>query len=220
VSDGFNHRNPGGARVFPEKWQDYRPKQALDGISASMRPEMACGKGPDMHSGLSVNPVTRYDLLLNHRGDKYMKLFISTLTALCMLCLVNTAAFAQAQIAESLLIHLDLDLDKSALSPTNVQVKIHATDHYADYYFASPADPGEGDEIDWNQDLQIMVSDNVPMRLIFHISDTNGAALPAGYTVDWDMSGDSGEESGNSFIIPAGTSGDMSLSVQGSVTSQ
>lgn len=149
-----------------------------------------------------------------------MKILALLVAIISLVCTTSTVSFAQAHIAESLLIHLDLDLDKSAISPTNVQVKIHATDHYADYYFASPNDPGEDDEIDWNQDLQIMASDTVPMRLIFHISDTNGAALPTGYTVDWDMSSDSGDQSGNSFIIPADTSGDMSLSVQGSVTSQ
>ena len=149
-----------------------------------------------------------------------MKILTLLVAVMSLMFATSTTSFAQPQIAESLLIHLDLDLDKSALSPTNVQVKIHATDHYADYYFASPLDPGEGDEVDWNQDLQIMVSDNVPMRLIFHVSDTSGAALPAGYTVQWDMSSDSGQQSGNAFIIPAGTSDDMNLSVQGTVTSQ
>lgn len=147
-----------------------------------------------------------------------MKILTLLVAVMSLIFATSTTSFAQAQIAESLLIHLDLDLDKSALSPTNVQVKIHATDHYADYYFASPNDPGEGDEIDWNQDLQIMVSNAVPMRLIFQISDTSGSPLPAGYSVDWDMSSDSGDQSGNAFIIPAGTSDDMSLTVQGSVT--
>jgi len=147
-----------------------------------------------------------------------MKTILSIVSSLCILCLVNAAAFAQAPTAESLLIHLDLDLDKSAISPANVQVKIHATDHYADYYFASPMDPGEGDEIDWNQDLQVMVGENVPMRLIFHISDTSGAPLPAGASVDWNMSVDSGSQSGNTYVIPAGTSGDMDLSVDGTVS--
>ena len=148
-----------------------------------------------------------------------MKLLSSIVCSLCLMCFISTTCFAQARIAESLLVRLDLDLDKSALSPANIQVKIHATDHYADYYFASPLDPGEGDEIDWNQDLQIVVSDNVPMRLIFSISDTSGAALPSGYSVDWNISGDSGEQSGNTFVIPADTSGDMNLSVQGTVSS-
>lgn len=149
-----------------------------------------------------------------------MKVLTLLFAIMSLICTTNTAAFAQASIAESLLIHLDLDLDKSALSSTNVQVKIHATDHYADYYFASPLDPDEDNVIDWNQDLQVIVSDAVPMRLIFHISDTSGAPLPAGYTVDWNMSGDSGDQSGSAFIIPAATSGDMNLSVQGTVTSQ
>jgi hypothetical protein len=149
---------------------------------------------------------------------------MKTLTILAaiitLVCISNTAAFAQASTDESVLIHLNLSLDKSALSSTNIQVKIHATDHYADYYFSSPDDPDEDNEIDWNQDLQVMVGENVPMRLIFHITDTNGAPLPTGYTVDWNMSGDSGNQSGSSFIIPADTSGDMNLSVQGTVTSQ
>lgn len=146
---------------------------------------------------------------------------IASIVAFCTLLFWTQAnALAQANIAESLLIHLDLSLDKSAISNTNVQVKIHATDHYADYYFASPEDPDEDNEIDWNQDLQVMVSDEVPMRLIFHISDTNGAALPVGSSVNWSMSGDSGEQSGNAFVIPADTSDELNLSVQGTVVSQ
>lgn len=148
-----------------------------------------------------------------------MKIITTLVAILSFVCITNTTCLAQAQIAESLLIHLNLSLDKSAISSTNVQVKIHATDHYADYYFASPLDPDEDNEIDWNQDLQVMVGENVPMRLIFHISDTSGAALPAGTSVDWSMSGDSGEQSGNTFVIPAGTSDEMNLSVQGTVSS-
>ena len=148
---------------------------------------------------LNEYTVSRYNVRSTNGAS--MKTLTSLAALLCLVCTTTAVSFAQPQIAESLLIHLDLDLDKSAISPTNVQVKIHATDHYADYYFASPNDPGEGDEIDWNQDLQVMVSDAVPMRLIFHISDTNGAPLPAGYTVNWDMSSDSGDESGYSFII-------------------
>lgn len=150
-----------------------------------------------------------------------MRIITSFCLTLLVVCMMSAQAFAQARIAESLLIHLDLDLDKSALSPTNVQVKIHATDHYSDAYFASPVDPGEGDNVDWNQDLQIIVSDNVPMRLIFHISDTSGTSLPSGYTVQWNMNANSGaEQSGNTLIIPAGTSDDMNLTVQGTVISQ
>lgn len=149
-----------------------------------------------------------------------MRIIASFAVVLSMIVMMSTTVQAQPHIAESLLIHLDLDLDASAIAPTNIQVKIHASDHYNDSYFASPIDPEEGSTVDWTQDLPIMTSNNVPMRLIFHISDTTGAPLPAGYTVDWTMSGDTGEQSGNTFLLPADTSGDMNLSVQGSVVSQ
>lgn len=149
-----------------------------------------------------------------------MRIITSIVISLALLFLAAGTACAQGHVADSLLIHLNLDLDKSVLSSANLQVKIHATDHYADYYFSSPEDPDEDNVIDWNQDLQVMVSDTVPMRLIFHISDTSGAALPSGYSVDWNMNGDIGDQSGSSYVIPADASGDMNLSVQGTVTSQ
>lgn len=130
---------------------------------------------------------------------------------------------AQPHLADSLLLKLDLDLDKSALSPINVQVRIHATDRISDTYYASPVDPGEGDEVEWNQDVPLLVDSDVPMRLIFHLNDVNGSPLPPGYAVQWqyDLDGSGlAEMVGNAVMVPAGSSGDMDLIVRGTVVRQ
>ena len=152
-----------------------------------------------------------------------MRYLISTLVIALALLGTVSITHAQPHVAQSLLVHLDLDLDKSALSPTNVQVRIHATDRINDTYYASPVDPGEGDEVEWNQNLPLMVDSNLPMQLIFHLGDINGAPIPSGFAVQWQYDlNDSGYQdmTGNAVIIPANSSGDMNLTVQGTVVSQ
>jgi hypothetical protein len=132
-------------------------------------------------------------------------------------------ANAQPHLTESLLLHLDLDLDKSAISSSNIQVRIHATDRISDSYFASPPDSLEDDTVEWDQDLPLSIDSNLPMRLIFHVNSTNGAPLSSGIMVQWQYDLDGGgfqNMSNNSVTIPADSSGDMNLTVSGTVTVQ
>lgn len=147
---------------------------------------------------------------------------LAVLAVLALLFTLSPMKIGQAQphLADSLLVHLDLDLDKSAISPTNVQVKLHATDGMSDQYYASQVDPGEGDEVEWSQDIPLTVDSNVSLRLIFHIADVNGGSIPSGYSVQWQSDLDGQSFQGPSVVIPAGSSGDMNLSVQGTVISQ
>lgn len=149
-------------------------------------------------------------------------IFIVTIATLLMMG-IGVSTSAQPHVDESLLVHLDLDLDKSAVSPTNVQVRVHATDGLSDQYFASPVDPDEDDTVEWNQDLPLTVDSNYSMRLIFHIADPNGGPIPAGYAVQWqyDLDGSGFQDTtGHAITIPAGSSGDMNLTIQGSVLAQ
>lgn len=152
------------------------------------------------------------------------RLIFMMISAAVLFILYPSISNAQPHLANSLLVHLDLDLDKSAISPTNVQVRIHATDRINDTYYASQVDPEEDEnDIEWNQDLPLMIDSNVPMRLIFHVNTTDGSPLPQGYAVQWQYSLDgsgSQDMTGNAVLIPAGSSGDMNLTVQGSVAAQ
>jgi hypothetical protein len=137
--------------------------------------------------------------------------------------LFSQAVFAQPHLTESLLLHLDLDLDKSAFSSSRVQVKIHATDRISDSYFASPVDSLESDTVEWDQDLPLSIDSNIPMRLIFHLNSTDGAPLPSGFIVQWqyDLDGSGFQNmNSNSVTIPADSSGDMGLTVSGAVVAQ
>ena len=149
-----------------------------------------------------------------------------TLLVACIIVIIFVAskpAASQPHLANSLLLLLDLSLDASALAPANIQVRIHATDRINDTYYASPVDPDEGDSVTWRQQLPLMIDSNFPMRLIFHIAATSGAPTPPGYAVEWtyDLDGSGMQDmTGSTVIIPAGSSGDMNLTVRGTAVAR
>lgn len=143
--------------------------------------------------------------------------------ALVIIAATPVVSHALMPVTEDLLVNLNLTLDKSVLPDTDVVVRIHATDRLNDQYFSSQPDPDQGTQVEWNREVQLLVDNDLPLRLIFTINALDGAPLPAGISVEWTYTMDNGGRqpmAGNAITIPAGTSGDTDLTVRGAIVSQ
>ncbi len=141
------------------------------------------------------------------------------LLALLIVILPASAPAQLGSVQQSLLVHLNLTLVMPARAPSPLMVRIHATDRINDTYYTSQDDPHQDANVDWQQDLPLSVSDASPLRLIFQITTEDGSPPPAGYAIQWQYSTNGRFQymAGNTVIIPAGTSGDMNLTVRGTV---
>ena len=139
--------------------------------------------------------------------------------ALLVVVLPSRATAQLGSVQESLLVHLNLSLAMPARAPVPLLVRIHATDRINDTYYTSQDDPSQNASLDWQQDLPLSVSDTSPLRLIFQITTEDGSPPPAGYAIQWQYSTNGSFQymAGNTVTIPAGSSGDMDLTVRGTV---
>ncbi len=129
--------------------------------------------------------------------------------------------FAQVgSVRRNLIMHMNLTLDKSALSTTGIMVRLHARDAHSDTYYTSPIDADTGTMVNWRQDLPFSVSETQPLQMTLYTGTSDGVPLPAGYTVQWQYAVGSGAYkymNGNTATVAAGKTDDATVTVRGTV---
>jgi len=133
---------------------------------------------------------------------------------------IATIAYTQLDMTNSVLIHLDLELDKGLLGEESVQVRMSAQDRHINVHFDSPVAGPDEPILVWQQDIPLIVDEGMPLVVMFELKRAGGYRLPADYRVDAQYSVDGGtyrQLTTNTLQVPGGFTGDVSLSISGTV---
>jgi|GEM_PF-5492181 len=129
-------------------------------------------------------------------------------------------AYTQLDMTNSVLIHLDLELDKSLLGEEEVQVRMSAMDRHINVHFDSPVAGPDEPVLIWQQDIPLIVDEGMPLQVMFELKRAGGYRLPLDYRVDaqYSVNGSTYRElTTNTLQVPGGYTGEASLSISGTV---
>jgi len=144
----------------------------------------------------------------------------SILFPVLILC-ASQNGFAQVgSVRSTVIMHMNLTLDKSILPTTGVMVRLHARDAHSDTYYTSPIDADNGTTVNWRQDLPFSVSETQPLQMTLQTGTSDGVPLPAGYTVQWQYAVGSGAYkymNGDTATVAAGKTEDATVTVRGTI---